>query len=174
MRSIPACAGEPRIERASGRRCEVYPRVCGGTAPTQLIVANLTGLSPRVRGNPAQSPPHSAQRRSIPACAGEPQPHNAPPALPWVYPRVCGGTCLARFAAVYQSGLSPRVRGNHILFIWHGIIMGSIPACAGEPRREADDRRPVAVYPRVCGGTSLMSDQVEALTGLSPRVRGNQ
>ena len=31
----------------------------------------------------------------------------------------------------------------------------------------------VGVYPRVCGGTMLMSGSVMAVKGLSPRVRGN-
>ena len=30
-RSIPACAGEPRIEGSQGTLVAVYPRVCGGT-----------------------------------------------------------------------------------------------------------------------------------------------
>ena len=29
------------------------------------------------------------------------------------------------------------------------------------------------VYPRVCGGTALMSTVEERVSGLSPRVRGN-
>ena len=31
-RSIPACAGEPYGVISGGCGCEVYPRVCGGTA----------------------------------------------------------------------------------------------------------------------------------------------
>ena len=30
------------------------------------------------------------------------------------------------------------------------------------------------VYPRVCGGTSVIRDDASAWCGLSPRVRGNQ
>ena len=54
-----------------------------------------------------------------------------------------------------------------------GIIIGSIPACAGEPfvrwARVANDR----VYPRVCGGTASGRRRHHRLKGLSPRVRGN-
>ena len=51
--------------------------------------------------------------------------------------------------------------------------MGSIPACAGEPRWRAPGDADAGVYPRVCGGTprGLMDDCVR--NGLSPRVRGN-
>ena len=71
-RSIPACAGEPRIGRVCCRMRGVYPRVCGGTpgdAPHRPV---LGGLSPRVRGNQAHSSIGNTTLRSIPACAGEP------------------------------------------------------------------------------------------------------
>ena len=49
----------------------------------------------------------------------------------------------------------------------------SIPACAGEPRRQ-DHRIPQRrVYPRVCGGTNLVAGDAARREGLSPRVRGN-
>ena len=51
-------------------------------------------------------------------------------------------------------GLSPRVRGNLIRLDGHAVVRGSIPACAGEPRRAYCAIIPNAVYPRVCGGTT--------------------
>ena len=121
VRSIPACAGEPRThDHLPERVCAaVYPRVCGGT---------------RMAGQ-------SGNAGSIPACAGEPRRggqrrDNLQP----VYPRVCGGTvrrlagrsvehdgsipaCAGEPIAVCDScgstyaasGLSPRVRGNQAL-----------------------------------------------------------
>ena len=50
---------------------------------------------------------------------------------------------------------------------------GSIPACAGEPQAASVAAGNAAVYPRVCGGTSDFPTPLEALEGLSPRVRGN-
>ena len=50
---------------------QVYPRVCGGTA---AAAAAAEGLSPRVRGNPGYGRGEARERRSIPACAGEPPP----------------------------------------------------------------------------------------------------
>ena len=70
--SIPACAGEPS-QPASERYCyQVYPRVCGGTIAGPAGVVAAWGLSPRVRGNHADRRKGAAERRSIPACAGEP------------------------------------------------------------------------------------------------------
>ena len=90
--SIPACAGEPPDDVGAQAAHQVYPRVCGGTTPYGGLAHQRQGLSPRVRGNL----PHEYARwysgRSIPACAGEPQPKRSATYGRWVYPRVCGGT----------------------------------------------------------------------------------
>ena len=72
----------------------------------------MTGLSPRVRGNPEDGAYTLTLRRSIPACAGEPRAIGATSAGVRVYPRVCGGTTVDNAALAAASGLSPRVRGN--------------------------------------------------------------
>ena len=72
---------------------------------------------------------------SIPACAGEPSSSAHPRSMNRVYPRVCGGTTNETETMAGRAGLSPRVRGNHErtqLTVAQGLI-GSIPACAGEP-----------------------------------------
>ena len=74
LRSIPACAGEPRPPSSSSRATRVYPRVCGGTHPLQAERAWELGLSPRV--------------------PGEPRLHVHKLKYTRVYPRVCGGTIL--------------------------------------------------------------------------------
>ena len=51
VRSIPACAGEPRLNVIWTRLVKVYPRVCGGTQAIQRAGYYIQGLSPRVRGN---------------------------------------------------------------------------------------------------------------------------
>ena len=91
-RSIPACAGEPGFRRPCGPVRGVYPRVCGGTGVAVLHGPLGQGLSPRVRGNQGQPWPARRRARSIPACAGEPNPDSACWVAPAVYPRVCGGT----------------------------------------------------------------------------------
>ena len=73
---------------------------------------HILGLSPRVRGKLLDILLERRIPRSIPACAGEAdkrEPGN--PALQ-VYPRVCGGSGGALFAATGKRGLSPRVRGK--------------------------------------------------------------
>ena len=56
MRSIPACAGEPRLSDDDYQLGWVYPRVCGGTFDKPIVTRYYIGLSPRVRGNPYPRP----------------------------------------------------------------------------------------------------------------------
>ena len=73
-----------------------------------------------------------------------------------------------------RPGLSPRVRGNLDGHRRHGEVVGSIPACAGEPTRRLTTSTHGPVYPRVCGGTPPTRFSYGAHSGLSPRVRGNR
>ena len=161
-RSIPACAGEPAINRESRRSLWVYPRVCGGTPQTERPQTGYYGLSPRVRGNPEVMTPGISLQRSIPACAGEPAFFCHFSGKSQVYPRVCGGTLLKEGFPCINKGLSPRVRGN--LQDNHNAraAVGSIPACAGEPFVQSLGRIIRRVYPRVCGGTHHVTQMQKA------------
>ena len=91
-RSIPACAGEPRLWLGWMEEQAVYPRVCGGTRNRGRRAGRNRGLSPRVRGNLREETDPKVWKGSIPACAGEPKAKNAKAIAARVYPRVCGGT----------------------------------------------------------------------------------
>ena len=58
--SIPACAGEPGYDGATGLINQVYPRVCGGAKRRTIRSPAMRGLSPRVRGSRSPSPPPSS------------------------------------------------------------------------------------------------------------------
>ena len=154
LRSIPACAGEPGVSFPSRATPRVYPRVCGGTRPSLHSPFIQGGLSPRVRGNPPAIDLRVDERRSIPACAGEPTRSRRQRLPRGVYPRVCGGTPISEHQLIPGEGLSPRVRGNHYCGGRNKRLVGSIPACAGEPARRRIAFRLPWVYPRVCGGTA--------------------
>ena len=171
--SIPACAGDPHRVVSSGRVQRVYPRVCGGTFELVLHPRLAEGLSPRVRGNPAQARSENRVPRSIPACAGEPPCPLRQHGLCAVYPRVCGGTPEPCKPITTNRGLSPRVRGNPSGGAAPYMLVGSIPACAGEPDPFLFVLVVVPVYPRVCGGTLKRLCFLIGESGLSPRVRGN-
>ena len=73
--------------------------------------------------------------RSIPACAGDPLVFRPPEIRPEVYPRVCGGSANILRKYGLDKGLSPRVRGILPRRIRFKGVVGSIPACAGDPHR---------------------------------------
>ena len=131
--SIPAGAGEPPNLAPAGFPRRVYPRGCGGTTRSATWVVPEPGLSPRVRGNRGRDLRGAADRRSIPAGAGEPLPFPRPRALGKVYPRGCGGTDVLRADLGFFPGLSPRVRGNREDEKRGFVFDRSIPAGAGEP-----------------------------------------
>ena len=133
VRSIPACAGEPWSRRRSGSGSRVYPRVCGGAALGLGNGQHLAGLSPRVRGSPCHGTRIYNERRSIPACAGEPRSPRSHAGRHGVYPRVCGGATSLPLPCDWLRGLSPRVRGSPGIPVSLAGWRGSIPACAGEP-----------------------------------------
>ena len=171
--SIPARAGEPQASGLPSRRLAVYPRACGGTPPASGAGMRRPGLSPRVRGNRYIGHAGGLGEGSIPARAGEPQGQRANPAVAGVYPRACGGTCVFSGSVRAGIGLSPRVRGNRLKSGPPASEDGSIPARAGEPTPPRLQPDPQTVYPRACGGTSLLPLLLFGARGLSPRVRGN-
>ena len=171
LRSISACAGEPRRGWGRLRVGRVYPRVCGGTSVMPTGKNRTTGLSPRVRGNRMALRCRTPGAGSIPACAGEPIWHVVAVAVIEVYPRVCGGTRTVWHSSTMTIGLSPRVRGNLIISGPTWAALRSIPACAGEPA-PVGWRWPVfQVYPRVCGGTAEVGG-ASAGSSVYPRVCG--
>ena len=133
--SIPAGAGEPSRILTATSSPEVYPRGCGGAVRDQTAKPISQGLSPRVRGSQVIGDWHKLSKWSIPAGAGEPRQHSLWRTIGSVYPRGCGG---ARGLCQRESrryGLSPRVRGSPRAVVRNPDTLGSIPACAGEPRR---------------------------------------
>ncbi len=73
-----------------------------------------------------------------------------------------------------HGGLSPRVRGNPARNNPIKAYPGPIPAGAGEPAKIGTSAAWPRAYPRGCGGTLTLSFDDRVVTGLSPRVRGNQ
>ena len=88
-----------------------------------------------MRGNQRRAGPGQRAGGSIPACAGEPSGAAYATSPSEVYPRVCGGTAVVIGIADSVVGLSPRVRGNPLRVDDVFVFVGSIPACAGEPKR---------------------------------------
>ena len=152
----------------------VYPRVYGGTGLPLALALGSAGLSPRVRGNQQQRRALVRNRRSIPACTGEPLIPGKVEKCIRVYPRVYGGTGEDAVPLIRVMGLSPRVRGNLYQHCHRHQQKRSIPACTGEPAVTPVLNLITRVYPRVYGGTEADGWVPSSPHGLSPRVRGNR
>ena len=85
---------------------------------------------------------------------------------------MCGGNVHHKRRRPLCQGLSPRVRGKQARGGGGGVMVRSIPACAGETAPRRHSLRSPAVYPRVCGGNYLREHELPHPEGLSPRVRG--
>ena len=170
---IPACAGQPPRADRSPSPNRAYPRVCGATDRSCCSEAVRGGLSPRVRGNRRPSfigPPGTGP---IPACAGQPVVALYARITDKAYPRVCGATVWPDTHICSTYGLSPRVRGNLRAQLGADLLLGPIPACAGQPITIHFSTGSPRAYPRVCGATCRCHARSQAAEGLSPRVRGN-
>ena len=86
---------------------------------------------------------------------------------------MCGGTSSTIASRGRIPGLSPHVRGNLRRARLGKWDAGSIPACAGEPHGCLLCVNGIRVYPRMCGGTSVVLAWASGMPGLSPHVRGN-
>ena len=151
----------------------VYPRVDGGTRSCHPFTDVENGLSPRGRGNRRVCHSNIPLWRSIPAWTGEPATATIMPPSSGVYPRVDGGTRISPASPVCNKGLSPRGRGNRWLLWIKNETERSIPAWTGEPQGPNPRRCIHPVYPRVDGGTPPQVTADSAMSGLSPRGRGN-
>ena len=151
---IPACAGQPTFHTLLNGATGAYPRVCGATAPCDVLLNWMEGLSPRVRGNLLGFGQGGHAEGPIPACAGQPRSKAPFSGVWWAYPRVCGATPAAHELDYPHPGLSPRVRGNRSSDIQVLCQVGPIPACAGQPRHHPPQSVSLRAYPRVCGATS--------------------
>ena len=69
-RFIPACAGNANLSRGSYDRMAVHPRVCGERCWRLRRTLTTGGSSPRVRGTLFKAFERAAEKRFIPACAG--------------------------------------------------------------------------------------------------------
>ena len=157
---IPAQAGEPRTAPSNRRNSRAYPRAGGGTPRPTTTSPPHGGLSPRRRGNRADSARAREVHGPIPAQAGEPGWSTATTSTRRAYPRAGGGTLSVHSRMSWSRGLSPRRRGNRGQARRCDARQGPIPAQAGEPDSSPSANLQRWAYPRAGGGTSGLLPQV--------------
>ncbi len=131
--SIPACAGEPPARNTAASTARVHPRLRGGAAHRLDASATSEGPSPPARGSHLADRGQVARGGSIPACAGEPRGGRRGAGAARVHPRLRGGAPGVSRELRGLLGPSPPARGSPQPGTVAPRVLGSIPACAGEP-----------------------------------------
>ena len=138
------------------------------------MICSSGGRSPRLRGSLLQHVEGLSGRGSIPAPAGEPRQQGALCPVEGVDPRACGGARQTACRTLSWWGRSPRLRGSQLRVGDTPLVVGSIPAPAGEPPRPSRLGCPGTVDPRACGGAPIAASRASAKAGRSPRLRGSR
>ena len=94
-------------------------------------------------------------------------------ATPMVYPRTHGETFPRVVSVLTGQGLSPYIRGNHLISWCEKKILRSIPVHTGKPPTCAISGKVGQVYPRTYGETGKRFKKSRIIEGLSPYIRGN-
>ena len=132
------------------------------------------GPSPPTRGNLQRSFADHCFFGTIPAYAGEPSVVSVSSPMTRDHPRLRGGTNGKTLDGGYATGPSPPTRGNQCYDRARRVIVGTIPAYAGEPYRRAACAVLAEDHPRLRGGTPASPSAVIRIRGPSPPTRGNQ
>ena len=138
-RFIPAPAGNMRPNGPPRRSRAVHPRACGEHQERHLVIAPLTGSSPRLRGTSRRATAPSHSRRFIPAPAGNILRMKYAVADIAVHPRACGEHRTRRQRRGFPRGSSPRLRGTFFVAKVTDTNRRFIPAPAGNMVLEQRD-----------------------------------
>ena len=151
-RFIPASAGNTTRARAQIMRSAVHPRERGEHSCTQAGEIGNDGSSPRARGTLACLSARWAQRRFIPASAG-----NTP----------------CESERTESHAVHPRERGEHVAIRLSAVSRPRfIPASAGNTASALANSCARPVHPRERGEHQGEPMQEDAQSGSSPRARG--
>ena len=115
-----------------------------------------------------------ADRRLIPAGAGNTSPIGIEgPTLP-AHPRGCGEHVVLDESSILKSGSSPRVRGTRARAANAALLGRLIPAGAGNTHARSALHASTPAHPRGCGEHEGGDRRAAAHLGSSPRVRGTR
>ena len=131
---IPAYAGNTRIVSFLSPKTWDHPRICGEHFSREPVAMVPWGSSPHMRGTHTTMLLLGRESGIIPAYAG-----NTVLMISVVderedHPRICGEHCLVLFPDLYLKGSSPHMRGTRPCDNGYIIIVGIIPAYAGNTR----------------------------------------
>ena len=174
FRIIPACAGNASRRHGISSPTPDHPRMRGERMILRQSLGERNGSSPHARGTLVAPQGARAERRIIPACAG-----NAPPAASgtmWSadHPRMRGERAIARDVFKSTRGSSPHARGTPE----QGALLDGgrriIPACAGNAASRGGTPTWRPDHPRMRGERLLPVRRPQHHAGSSPHARGTR
>ena len=130
------------------------------------------GSSPRMRGTRSQFTTIDNDGGIIPAHAGNTCIFSTGCTRCWDHPRACGEHELSIPRKFTNSGSSPRMRGTHVIYDGEQILVGIIPAHAGNTAALTARTQVLKDHPRACGEHPSWGPPEPVWTGSSPRMRG--
>ena len=129
---IPASAGRTRRGAAKTAASRAHPRECGADRNQALSLPGGEGSSPRVRGGLNQRVHLLAGQGLIPASAGRTRITQSLWVIWRAHPRECGADFSAGVTSRSPRGSYPRVRGGQPSPGRWFLLVGLIPASAGQ------------------------------------------
>ena len=150
-RFIPAYAGNARLVLACNGGASVHPRIRGERVCRCRIGQRHTGSSPHTRGTPRRGARRRADRRFIPAYAGNALFQKPKLNMRPVHPRIRGERGAQPNTPVRRVGSSPHTRGTHGLPITGRWRWRFIPAYAGNAPYTSATGTIWTVHPRIRG-----------------------
>ncbi len=152
FRIIPAHAGQTSCRARPPAPPADHPRACGANRHGRTASRGCCGSSPRMRGKHDHGHRILAQRRIIPAHAGQ--------------------TGCITLVFHPRCGSSPRMRGKQQLEIIEFGALRIIPAHAGQTSSDKPKEPVDSDHPRACGANGDIKATLDVADGSSPRMRG--
>ena len=135
-------------------------------------MSRVTGSSPLARGTPGKPPQINWDIGLIPARAGNTRTRNLRKASLGAHPRSRGEHMGRSQAMIREAGSSPLARGTRTALLLGAVVIGLIPARAGNTNSIRASERQVRAHPRSRGEHRSFSSPVSPTTGSSPLARG--
>ena len=148
----PAHAGKSPVRSVSRKRYWDHPRACGEKIEEMLVIIQLIGSPPRMRGKESKCQRLYLRSGITPAHAGK---------------SLLQGSLCRLFA-----GSPPRMRGKVLYMDCKNAFPRITPAHAGKSIRIHTKRTKTKDHPRACGEKNLLRLIFSFGMGSPPRMRG--
>ena len=149
-----------------------HPRICGEHRFAGWSTLQLRGSSPHMRGTPNSDGIARRADGIIPAYAGNTNVGQYRDLRGGDHPRICGEHLNLRVGAGLPVGSSPHMRGTHECAKSVLLVLGIIPAYAGNTSTPSETPPAHRDHPRICGEHYATRLAIADRAGSSPHMRG--